>query len=54
MYGLRENIRLSFYQGLYAGMLQFYVAKYTYVGLPPSVAAHEPPRPGAAGSRSVS
>jgi glycosyltransferase involved in cell wall biosynthesis len=54
VYGLRENIRLSFYQGLYAGMLQFYVAKYTYVGLPPSVAAHEPPRPGAAGSRSVS
>jgi glycosyltransferase involved in cell wall biosynthesis len=46
VYGLRENLRLSLYQGLYAGMVQFYVAKYLYLGRPSS-AASDPPRPGA-------
>jgi glycosyltransferase involved in cell wall biosynthesis len=32
IYGPRENLRMSFYQGLYAGMVQFYVAKYAYLG----------------------
>lgn len=50
-YGVRENLRMSFYQGLYAGMVQFYVAKYTYLGLGDSPAA-ETPRPGAVRSRS--
>jgi glycosyltransferase involved in cell wall biosynthesis len=43
VYGLRENLRMSFYQGLYAGMVQFYVAKYAYLGTgrarPPGSAA---------------
>jgi glycosyltransferase involved in cell wall biosynthesis len=39
------NARLSLYQGIYAGMVQLYVAKYVYVGGQPSV-AREPPRPG--------
>jgi len=50
VYGPRENLRMSLYQGLYAGMLQFYVAKYKYLGPEQSPAA-EPPRPGAAGAR---
>ena len=50
VYSPRENVRLSFFQGLYAGMLQFYVAKYRYFGQGPSPAA-EPPRPGAVGAR---
>jgi len=50
VYGLRENLRMSLYQGLYAGMLQFYVARYRYLGPARSPAA-EPPRPGAAGAR---
>jgi glycosyltransferase involved in cell wall biosynthesis len=45
VYGLRENLRLSLYQGLYAGMVQFYVAKYMYLGGARSAAA-DPPRPG--------
>ena len=28
----RANLRMAFYQGMYAGMVQFYVAKYTYLG----------------------
>ncbi|HTZ85655.1 MAG TPA: glycosyltransferase [Solirubrobacteraceae bacterium] len=44
--GLR-NLRLSIDQGIYAGMVQLYVAKYVYLGGSPAVAA-EPPRPGAA------
>jgi glycosyltransferase involved in cell wall biosynthesis len=28
----RENARLAFYMGLYAGMVQFYVAKFRYFG----------------------
>jgi glycosyltransferase involved in cell wall biosynthesis len=50
VYSLRENVRLSLYQGLYSGMLQFYVAKYRYLGVGSSPAA-EPPRPGAPGAR---
>lgn len=50
VYSPRENLRLSLYQGLYAGMLQFYVAKYKYLGAGPSPAG-EAPRPGAAGAR---
>jgi glycosyltransferase involved in cell wall biosynthesis len=50
VYGPRENLRMSLYQGLYAGMLQFYVAKYRYLGLRQSPAA-ESPRPGSAGAR---
>jgi glycosyltransferase involved in cell wall biosynthesis len=50
VYSTRENLRLSLYQGLYAGMLQFYIAKYKYLGLGQSPAT-EAPRPGAAGAR---
>jgi glycosyltransferase involved in cell wall biosynthesis len=55
VYGPAENLRLSFYQGLYAGMVQFYVAKETYLGARRSTgagrpSAAEPPRPGAGGS----
>jgi hypothetical protein len=49
VYGLRENLRLSLYQGLYAGMVQFYVAKYVYLRRASSAAA-DPPRPGAESS----
>jgi glycosyltransferase involved in cell wall biosynthesis len=49
VYGVRENLRLSFYQGLYAGMVQFYVAKYTYLGGGRG-AASAPPRPSSRGS----
>jgi glycosyltransferase involved in cell wall biosynthesis len=45
-YRPKENVRMALYQGLYAGMVQFYVAKYFYLGLDQSPAA-EPPRPGA-------
>jgi glycosyltransferase involved in cell wall biosynthesis len=50
VYGMRENMRMSLYQGLYAGMVQFYVAKYTYLGVDEPAAA-EPPRSGAGRSR---
>jgi glycosyltransferase involved in cell wall biosynthesis len=49
-YGIRENLRMALYQGLYAGMVQFYVMKYTYLGVGDSPAA-ETPRPGAVRSR---
>jgi glycosyltransferase involved in cell wall biosynthesis len=39
-----RNLRMAFYQGLYAGMVQYYVAKYTYLG-GESSAASDPPRP---------
>jgi glycosyltransferase involved in cell wall biosynthesis len=42
---LARNVRMAFYQGLYAGMVQLYVAKYTYLGGENS-AALDPPRPG--------
>jgi glycosyltransferase involved in cell wall biosynthesis len=49
-YGLRENLRMAFSQAVYAGMVQFYVAKYLYVGLHGDAdrAASEPPRPASA------
>jgi glycosyltransferase involved in cell wall biosynthesis len=50
VYGPLENLRLSLYQGIYAGMVQFYVAKYLYLGGGGS-AAMLPPRPGAPGAR---
>jgi len=31
-YTLAENLRFGFYVGLYAGMVQFYVAKFRYLG----------------------
>jgi glycosyltransferase involved in cell wall biosynthesis len=46
VYGVGENLRMSLYQGLYAGMVQFYVAKELYFGSSRSAAA-DPPRPGA-------
>jgi glycosyltransferase involved in cell wall biosynthesis len=45
-----RNLRMAFYQGLYAGMVQFYVARYSYLGVGPSAAASDPPRPGAGGA----
>jgi len=45
-----RNLRMAFYQGLYAGMVQFYVAKYSYFGVGDSAAAFEPPRPGVGGA----
>jgi glycosyltransferase involved in cell wall biosynthesis len=52
-YGLRENLRMAFGQALYAGLVQFYVAKYLYLGLDErgTGAAEEPPRPRASGLR---
>jgi len=48
VYSFGENLRMAAYQGLYAGMVQFYVAKYTYLwGV--ADAASTTPRPGTAG-----
>jgi glycosyltransferase involved in cell wall biosynthesis len=45
-YSWRENLRMSLGQGLYAGMVQFYVAKYSLLGIDESAAAEAPrPRP---------
>jgi glycosyltransferase involved in cell wall biosynthesis len=33
-YSPKENLRFAFYQGLYAGMCQFYVARFKYLGSP--------------------
>jgi glycosyltransferase involved in cell wall biosynthesis len=46
-YGLRENLRMAFGQAVYAGLVQFYVAKYLYLGGSEGdrSAAKEPPRP---------
>ncbi|MGD0454659.1 MAG: glycosyltransferase family 2 protein [Solirubrobacteraceae bacterium] len=46
-YGLRVNLKISFYHGLLAGMTQLYVAKYLYLGLDGDPAS-EPPRPASA------
>jgi glycosyltransferase involved in cell wall biosynthesis len=45
--GPRVNLRLAFSQALYASMVQFYVAKYLYLGMDERDrhAASEPPRP---------
>jgi glycosyltransferase involved in cell wall biosynthesis len=50
VYSWRENLRMSAGQAIYAGMVQFYVAKYTYLGVEETAAA-DPPRPGAIHSR---
>ncbi len=44
-YRWRENLRMSVGQALYAGMVQFYVARYLYFGAPRDSLASEPPRP---------
>jgi glycosyltransferase involved in cell wall biosynthesis len=45
--GPRVNLRLAFSQAIYASMVQFYVAKYLYVGIDERDrrVANEPPRP---------
>lgn len=50
-YGLRENLRMALAQAIYGGMVQFYVARYLYLGLPVEAgrAAPEPPRPSGGG-----
>jgi hypothetical protein len=47
--GPRVNLRLAFSQALYASMVQFYVAKYLYLGMDERDrhAASETPRPSA-------
>ncbi len=50
VYSWRENVRMSLGQGAYAAMVQFYVAKYLYLGDDAGDAAREPPRPDAPGS----
>ncbi len=47
VYSLRENVRMSLGQGIYAGMVQFYVARYQLLGAADRDAALERPRPGA-------
>lgn len=47
VYSLRENVRMSLGQGIYAGMVQFYVARYQLLGAGDRDAALERPRPGA-------
>ncbi|HWX52078.1 MAG TPA: glycosyltransferase [Solirubrobacteraceae bacterium] len=44
IYGLRVNLKISFYHGLLAGMTQLYVARYLYFGATDDPAS-EPPRP---------
>jgi glycosyltransferase involved in cell wall biosynthesis len=41
VYDLRENLRMSLYQGIYGGMVQFYVAKYVYLGNEDSAASEQ-------------
>ena len=50
-YGLRENLRMALGQAIYGGMVQFYVARYLYLGLPVDTggAAAERPRPSGGG-----
>jgi glycosyltransferase involved in cell wall biosynthesis len=47
--GPRENVRLAMSQAVYASLVQFYVAKYLYLGMNErdSHAARDPPRPSA-------
>lgn len=53
VYRWRENLRMSLGQAIYAGMVQFYVARYLYLGgRSGETAALAPPRPSAAGARS--
>jgi glycosyltransferase involved in cell wall biosynthesis len=51
VYRLRENARMALYQALYAGMVQFYVAKRLYLKAKEAGAAGEAARPGSVGSR---
>ncbi len=48
VYSWRENLRMSLGQGIYAGMVQYYVAKYQYLRGPSRAPSLEAPRPGAA------
>lgn len=50
VYSWRENARMSLGQGIYAGMVQLYVARYKYLGADDSPAV-EAPRPGARAAR---
>jgi glycosyltransferase involved in cell wall biosynthesis len=51
VYGWRENLRMSLGQAIYAAMVQFYVARYLYLGAGAGEqAAREAPRPAAAGA----
>jgi glycosyltransferase involved in cell wall biosynthesis len=52
VYSWRENLRMSLGQAIYAGMVQFYVAKYLYLGGADDGAALEAPRPMAGGRAS--
>ncbi|HXN39462.1 MAG TPA: glycosyltransferase [Solirubrobacteraceae bacterium] len=56
VYGWRENVKMSLGQAIYAAMVQFYVARYLYLGARDGErAAREPPRPaGADGAESPS
>jgi glycosyltransferase involved in cell wall biosynthesis len=45
VYEWRENLRMSLGQAIYAGMVQFYVARYMYLGAGDEGARREPPRP---------
>lgn len=45
VYRWRENVRMSMGQAIYAAMVQFYVAKYLYLGSGEAHAASDPPRP---------
>jgi glycosyltransferase involved in cell wall biosynthesis len=45
VYGWRENMRMSLGQAIYAAMVQFYVARYLYLGGGDDAVALEPPRP---------
>lgn len=45
VYGWRENLKMSLGQAIYAGMVQFYVARYLYLGADDGAAALAPPRP---------
>jgi glycosyltransferase involved in cell wall biosynthesis len=54
VYSWRENVRMSLGQGIYAAMVQFYVAKYLYFADGEDDAPSEPPRPNAPGSAAAS
>lgn len=55
VYSWPENLRMSLGQGIYAAMVQFYVAKYVYFAAAgDDDAPHEPPRPDARGSSAPS
>ena len=51
VYSWRENLRMSLGQAVYAGMVQFYVARYSYLGGADDGAALDPPRPTASAAK---